>query len=303
VATGASAVQPLSAARATKRRAAFLRPYILLVPAVAVTAVLLIWPIVSILRFSLYTHEPGTIYVERWTLQNYRDLLNPYFAQTLGRTIRFSVITCLICTVLGYPTAYFISRVAPRYKSLLIFLMVLPLLVGSVIRTYGWIILLSRDSFLAQAIDHLPGDHSAGILGTEPAVIAGLVDALLPFMILPLMSSMNRIGPALEDAASVLGARPWQVWRHVVIPMSIPGLVSGTLLVYILCMGALVAPLYLGGEGFQTLSTQVWSDMLSTLDWPAGSAIAVVLMTWIAVTSYLYLQITGRIGYSPVRQR
>jgi ABC-type spermidine/putrescine transport system permease subunit I len=280
-----------------------LRPYILLVPAVGITVILLVWPIVSILRFSLYRHVPGLVYVPQWTLENYRDLLNPYFIKTLFRTIRFSLITCLICTVLGYPTAYFISRVGARYKSLLIFLMVLPLLVGSVIRTYGWIILLSRDNFLALAIDRLPGDHSGGLLGTEPAVIAGLVDALLPFMILPLMSSINRIGAAIEDAATVLGARPWQVWLHVVLPMSIPGLVSGTLLVYILCMGALVAPLYLGGEGFQTLSTQIWSDMLTTLDWPAGSAIAVVLMAWIGVTSYIYLQLTNRIGYVAGRQR
>lgn len=302
---GVSALRPLSGPTGSSRAGwmAWLRPYILLLPATLVTVVLLMWPVISILRFSLYQHLPGTVYVERWTLENYRDLLNPFFAKTLLRTIRFSLITCLVCGLLGYPTAYFISRVGARYKSLLIFLMVLPLLVGSVIRTYGWIILLARDNFLAQLIDHLPGDHTGGLLGTEPAVIAGLVDALLPFMILPLMSSMNRIGTALEDAATILGARPWQVWLHVVIPMSVPGLVSGTLLVYILCMGALVAPLYLGGEGFQTLSTQIWSDMLMTLDWPAGSAIAVVLMGWIGVTSYLFLQITGRVGYSPSAAR
>lgn len=287
---------PTETADRLLRRPAMLRPYLLLLPALSVTALLLGWPLVTVVRFSLYTHVSGQAYVPEWTLQNYHDLLTPYFLRTLVRTIRFSLMSVAICAVLGYPTAYFVSRARARYKPLLIFLLVLPLLVGSVVRTYGWTLLLAHDGTLSQAFARLPGDHSGGLLGTEPAVITGLVDALLPFMVLPLMSSVNRVGSALEDAAMTLGARPWQIWVHVILPMSLPGLVSGMLLVYMLCMGALVIPIYLGGAGFQTLSTQIWTDMLTTLNWPAGSAIAVFLMTWIAVTTFAYLALTSRLG-------
>ena len=166
---------------------------------------------------------------------------------------------------------------------------------GSVVRTYGWIILLSRDGLVNGA---LVGAHLVGepirFIGTELAVVLGLVDALLPFMVLPVMSSMIKIAPALEDAALVLGARPWQVWWRVLIPLSLPGLVSGGLLVYILSMGALVAPLYLGGAAFITPATQVWSNMLATLNWPLGSAIALVLVAFIALSAFGVLKVTSR---------
>jgi putative spermidine/putrescine transport system permease protein len=270
-------------------------PALLLAPAVVFTLALLVWPLIAIVSYSFYRHEPGQVYVPVFTLQNYLDLLNSFFLGTLWRTIRVSLVTTVVCAVLAYPTAYVLARIS-RLKSLLIFLLILPLLVGSVVRTYGWIILLSRDGLVNDA---LVGAHLVGqpvrFIGTEFAVVLGLVDALFPFMVLPLMSSMIKIGPALEDAALVLGARPWQVWWRVLIPMSLPGLVSGSLLVYILSMGALVAPLYLGGAAFITPATQVWSNMLATLDWPLGSAIAMALMAVIALTAFGYLRLTSRL--------
>lgn len=278
-------------------RAAQLRPYLLILPAVAFIGVLLFWPFFTIVKYSLYTHTPSHVYVPRLTLDNYRALGDRFYLEVLWRTTWYSVVTSGICFILGYPLAYLIARARPRLKTLLIFLIILPLLIGAVVRTYGWIVMFSQQGPVVRTmlLLHVGGPFPR-IIGTNTAVIIGLVDALLPFMVLPLISAVNKIPRALEDASATLGARPVQTFLHVLLPLSARGLASGGLMVFLLSMGALVTPIYLGGVSHQTVATLIWSDMLTTLNWPMGAALAVLLMATIAVLALLYLLLIERLG-------
>jgi len=264
----------------------------LVAPACLFTLILLLWPLASTVLYSFYTYSAELIYLPVLTAANYLRFADSFYINVLWRTFRMALLATVFCALLGYPVAYFLARTRSRYRSLFLFLVVTPLMVGIVVRTYGWIILLSREGLVNRLLMVL-GLRSEPVrfLGTEGAVVAGLIDVLLPLMILPLMSAIIKISPVQEEAATVLGARPWQTFFRVVLPLSVPGLLSGCLLVFSLSMGALATPMYLGGARNQTIATLIWGNMLTSFNWPFGSTLAVILMvaTLVSVLGYLAL--------------
>ncbi|HXF81311.1 MAG TPA: ABC transporter permease [bacterium] len=273
------------------------RPYLVLLALPLVFfAVFLLYPLLLMFLVSVRNYAPAQIVGDRWTLENYtRFLLDPFYRGILLGTLRLAAIVSAASLVIAYPLAYYLARTASRAKGWLVFLLLTPLMVGIVVRTYGWIVLLGRNGTINQLL------LAAGvvrepvrILFTETAVVLGLIEVLLPYMIFPLISALQKVDPSLEAAAATLGAGPLEVLRRVVLPLSLPGIVSGTVIVFTLSAGAIVTPAILGGPRTQTMGTLIYQLMTATLNWPFGSAVAFILLAFEAVPVCLFFAVTAR---------
>ena len=176
------------------------------------------------------------------TLSNYAQLTDPYFLRLLGRTAGIAVKTSVICIVLAYPLAYFLARASRAWATVGLLLLLTPLMVSPVVRAFGWMVLLDRQGLLIRVIRAVGFADARPLIYTDTAVVIGLVHLLLPFLVLPLTAAIERIEPRLEEAALGLGASWFQMFRSVLLPLSLPGLVSGGLLVFVEAMSAFCRP-------------------------------------------------------------
>jgi putative spermidine/putrescine transport system permease protein len=271
------------------------RPYLVLVAVpLAFFAVFLLYPLALMFLVSVRNYAPAQIVGDRFTLENYtRFLLDPFYRGVLLSTLRLAAIVSAASLIIAYPLAYYLARTTGRAKGWLIFLLLTPLMVGIVVRTYGWIVLLGRNGTINQALLALGlVREPVRILFTEAAVVLGLIEILLPYMIFPLISALQKVDPTLEAAAATLGADPPEVLRRVVLPLSLPGIVSGTVIVFTLSAGAIVTPAILGGPRTQTMGTLIYQLMTATLNWPFGSAVAFVLLAFEAIPVFLFFALT-----------
>ena len=213
-----------------------------------------------------------------WTLANYRQIYDPLYLHTLVRSVLLSVSTTIGCLLLGFPLAFFISRQSPRWQRLLLVLVIVPFWTSFIVRTYAMVNLLN-DALNSLGVVH----GSLGLLYTPQSIAIGIVYSYLPLMVLPIYVSLERIDPALLDAAADLGASGRRVFRRVVLPLARPGIVVGCIIVGIPAMGEYVIPEILGGGKTLMLGNVITDQYLSVGDIPFGSAIAVVLMLVMAV--------------------
>ncbi len=268
------------------------RTLLLIAPAIFLVGVLLIVPLLFTLSLSIYTHVPGKMYITDLTLENYRRVLDSFYIGVFLNSLKISLIVNVVAAILGYPIAYFLARNRSRWRTLFLFMVIVPLMVGVMDRTYGWIILLGTEGVVNKLLMALQlVSEPIRILYTETAVVVGIAEVLLPFMVLPLLSSIQKVDPALEEAATMLGAHRLYTFARVVLPLSLPGLLSGSLLVFSLSMGALSTPLFLGGPKNQMIAVVIWQQMLTTFNWPFASAIAAILVIFSFVIVTLYLKI------------
>jgi putative spermidine/putrescine transport system permease protein len=247
-------------------------------------AILLVIPLVNIAAYSIFTYSPSKIVVLELTAQNYTKLWDPYYV---------GLFTTAICAVLGYPVAYALARARPTAMALGLFLLVVPLMVSTVIRVFGWMVILGRNGLVNEALALL-GLGELRLLYTETAVVIGLVNIFMPFMVLPIMSAIERIPPNLEEAATNLGASWFEMFRMVILPMSYPGLVSGALLVYSVSLSAFVTPVLMGGARLRVIGSQIYDEVLVSFNWPGASSLALVTIAATLVLIYFALRATGR---------
>ena len=230
------------------------------------------------------------------TLDNYRFLLTrPLYLEVFLRTFIVGIGVGLIDVVLGFPLAYFLVRTRSRWKGLLIALSLAPLLASVVVRTYGWYIILNRfgvanDALLALSIL----DQRIAFMPSTGAIIVGLAHALLPYTVLTLMGSLNGINPNLESAAMSLGATRTRTFFNVVLPLCLPGLAGGFILVFSIAISAYATPAILGGPATQVAATAIYGFMMQLLDWSLGAALAVILIA----SSLALLYAASRLGAS-----
>src|SRR6266404_3104091 len=250
---------------------------------------LLLVPFANVAMYSIHPYSPTKVLLPELTLDNYRKIFDLYYLRLFGRTLRLGVITTAVCVVLGYPLAYFLARALPRVQALCLFLLIMPLMVSAVIRIFGWIVILGRKGLVNHALVAL-GLEPVKLLYTETAVVIGLVNIFVPFMVLPIMASIERISPSLEEAAQNLGADWYRMFRRVILPMSLPGLISGCLLVYSLSISAFVTPALMGNSRERMAAQQIYDEVLVSFNWPSASslALALVLLTLILLFSALY---------------
>lgn len=199
--------------------------------------------------------------------------------QALARTIRVSIIVTLICIIAGYPVALFIRRVGRRWHGLLLAVVIFPFLISAVVRAFGWTVILGNSGLINKVLIWFGLiEKPIALVQNEIGIIIGETHLLLPYMILSLLAVIQRIDPNLEDAAKSLGASPIEVFWRVVVPMTIPGLLTGSLLVFSLAMTAFATPFLLGGGRSPILTTLLYQNAFGLYDWTKAATIGVILL-------------------------
>lgn len=253
----------------------------LLGPATIFIAVGLLAPLAILFRYSLNSFVAQTkTMIEALTIQNYITFFtDPYYTGALGTTIRVALLVTVVCLVLGFPLAYVVARTQSRYKHLLIIAIVLPLFVGNSVRAAGWMVVFGNKGFFNASLMGLGIlSKPLEIMFTEKAVIIGIIAVNLPFMVLSLQSVIESIDRAVEEAAFSLGAPPITMFRRVLWPLALPGILAGTILCFILAMNAYATPFLLGGPLFKMMAPVIYNEFTQKTNWPFGGAIAFILM-------------------------
>jgi spermidine/putrescine transport system permease protein len=235
-------------------------------------------PLAIVLAYSLLTRGVYGGLETPWTLENYQRLWDPLYGAILLRSFAMAAAATALCLVLAFPAALYISRSGPR-RNLYLQLVILPFWTSFLVRTYAWLFLL-RDTGLVNTVLarlHLIREPLP-LLYNDGAVLLGLVYGYLPFMVLPIYATLERLDPALVEAAADLGARPWATLWRVIVPLAGPGIRAGSVLVFIPCLGAYLTPDLLGGGRTVMVGNLVQNQFTTARDWPFGAAVSVVLM-------------------------
>ena len=248
--------------------------------------------IVFIYSFATRNRFGGTD-LSGWNLDSYARISEPIVRDVLFRSVWLAFITTVICLVIAYPFAYFLStrRVAVR-NVMLVFVMI-PFWTNFLVRNFAWRVILGNDGPLTNATEFV-GLGSAELLFTQTAVVLGLVYGYLPFMILPLYAAIERIDRRLLEASRDLYGTGLQSFRHVLFPLSMPGVIAGSILVFVPSLGAYVTPEILGGAKTKLLGSYIVTQFLTARNWPFGAALSFVLMLVMLVTTIVYFRKGGR---------
>lgn len=269
-------------------------PYVLMAPGIAWLAVFFVVPNVRMLQMSLSEGSVERGFTFTWDVANYTDSV-VRFGENFQNSVIFGGLATVFCFLVGYPLAYTIAFRGGRYKNLLLFLVISPFFTSFLIRTISWKIILGDDGpFLEIVRDilHLvPGNFS--VLGSAVAVVAGLTYEFLPFMTLPLYVSLEKIDRSLIEAANDLYASRWGAFRRVTLPLSLPGVFAGSLLVFIPAIGDYVNAELLGGPKTQMVGNVIQARFLAQNDYPTAAALAFILMAAILVGILAYARLLG----------
>lgn len=265
---------------------AALRPLALLLPATALFLGVVVVPLVMTVLLSFYSWGQYTGIVEEFTAENWREVFSdPYFAEMFLRTLRIAGFATLLAALLGVPEAYILNRMRSPWRGLFLLVILGPLLLSVVARTLGWALLFGGSNGVAnQALMGIGLiDQPLPFMFTETGVVIALAHVMMPFMVLSVWTSLQRLDPQVENAAMSLGARQATVIRRVVIPQIMPGVLSGAIIVFALSASAFATPAIIGGRRLKVASTLAYDEFLNTLDWPLGAAVAVLLLIGIVL--------------------
>lgn len=230
-------------------------------------------------------------------LSDFADFFtDPFYLNILWVTFRVSLISTAISLILGYPAAYYMARTKSRMRQVMMIVILFPFLVSAVVRSYGWMVILGNNGLLNQLLLALRLIQSPlKILNTETAVIIGMIHLLIPYMVLSLVGVLQSIDPNVEYAAYSLGASPFWTFLKVIFPLSLPGIISGCVLVFTMSMTSYVTPKLLGGSKFRMMATMVVQEINVNFDWGAASAISYILLAVILLVQVLVVISTS--GY------
>ena len=266
----------------------------LIIPAVIFLLVFIIFPLILVLFLSVLTRGNYGEIVYRLNLNNYLRLLDPLYLSILIYSAWTAALTTIGTLLIGYPLAYYIARAPRRQRSFLIFLILIPFWTNFLIRIYAWIMILRTEGLLNSFLLSVGLIHTPlEILYTPLAVIIGMVYEFLPFMILPLYASLEKIEPSLFEAAADLGARPWKIFFRITLPLSLPGMIAGSILVFIPAMGMFVVPDLMGGAKTLLVGNLIKNQFLTARDWPFGAAASMVLLVITLIFTLIYTRRTG----------
>ena len=267
----------------------------LILPANSYLFVFMILPLILVTILSFLSRGTYGEVVYKFNITNYTRLFDPLYGKIVAYSLGVGIATTIFCILIGYPLAYYIARAPARQRSLLLFLILIPFWTNFIIRIYAWIMILRAggllDSFLQWA--HIT-NSSLNLLYTPTAVLIGMVYEFLPFMVLPLYTSLEKIENSILEAAADLGAPPWKVFLRVTLPLSVPGMIAGTILVFIPAMGMFVIPDLMGGAKTILIGNVIRNQFLTARDWPFGAAASMILM---ALTMVFTLYYTRKAGF------
>jgi spermidine/putrescine transport system permease protein len=268
----------------------------LVVPGIAWLALFFLVPLGIILIVSFGDNDRfGRVLFDAPSLENYAAAIDPVFLPTVWNGVRYAAATTILCLLIGYPIAYWISRYGGRHKTLLLVLVMLPFWTSYLIRTYAWITILG-DNGVVNSLLRTVGltDEPIILMNTDLAVILGMTYGFLPFAILPLFVSIDRLDDALVAAARDLYASGRAAFRHVTLPLTMPGIVAAAILTFIPAIGDFVTPDLLGGAQTTTIAKIIQTQFLGARDWPAGAALGFLLMAATIVASLAVIRTLRR---------
>ncbi|TDD11907.1 ABC transporter permease [Nonomuraea deserti] len=280
-----------------KTRSARLTVLGLTVPGLLGLAVSFVLPLAWLLRMSFNRGDSTGLIEETFTLDSYAQFVgDSYYWDMAWETTLLGLGVTVLTIVVSYPIALFLVRTESRFKGILVALAVAPLLTSSVVRTYGWLVLLGNQGVVNQA---LMGaglvDQPLALINNRLGVYIALVEIMMPYMILCLLAGFGRFNPELEHAARSLGANRWRTFWRIVWPLSMPGVLTGALLVFVLTISSFVTPRLVGGGKVFYLATEIYDQATATLNWPFAAAIAFILLALFAVVIVIYQRALRRI--------
>jgi spermidine/putrescine transport system permease protein len=271
------------------------RPWYLLSPALLAITLLVIVPMSFILVYSFYVNVDLAVDVVAFQFGNWRELFtDSYYLNAIWKTFRLSAILTVLAAVLGYIPAYFIANTKYHHKWLLLLLLILPFWISFIIRTLSWIHIMGNQGAINGVLLWLGIiDEPIPMMYNEFAVIVGFIHVFLPYMILNVYVSLEGIDKNLEPAARTLGCTPWQAFREVTLPLSLPGLAAGCLLVFVLTAGSYVTPLILGGPNDFLFGNLIYDAVIDELNWPMGATLSFTLLVLLGLVVVVYSRLMG----------
>ncbi|MGO4853588.1 ABC transporter permease [Phaeovulum sp. W22_SRMD_FR3] len=245
----------------------------LILPGLAIMLAAFVVPVAGMLVLGIQDENGFT------TAHLWRFLADPYSLKIGLRTIRLSLIISLVCTAIGVPMAYVMARGSRRLRMILLIAVILPLMTSVVVRTFGWMVVLGRNGVIPDMLYALGlVKRNFSLMQTETAIVVGMVQIVLPFMVLSVLGVLQRLDPRLEEAARVMGCSFVAALRRVVLPGALPGIVAGFLLTFSLSASYFVTPTLLGGARLPTLAGSIYEAATKTLDWPFAAAQSIILL-------------------------
>ena len=270
------------------------RPWLLCGPGGVFFLVMLGVPLVMTVVLSLYGFSYTEGLIETRTLASYREaLVDPYFHEIFLRTYALGVGVTLICVVLGAPEAYVISKLRPPWRTICLLAALGPLLVSVIVRTLGWVLLLGNHGLVTEALRFV-GLTDRSLMYTHTGMVIALVHVFVPFMVISVWAALKKVDPATEQTALSLGASKFTMLRRVVLPQVLPGILSGSLIVFALTASAFATPAIIGERRLKVAATAIYDEYLSTSNWPLGAALAMILLVLNAVVIFAYNRLVER---------
>ena len=248
-------------------------------PALALFTVMLLVPLAlsAVLSFNAFDADKGPI-AGTFTFAHYLHVVqDPYYYEIFWRTLRISALVTVVCILVGAPEAYILSRMGKPWRSIFLLVILAPLLISVVVRAFGWSMLLGPEGLINSVFKAI-GIGPVKLLYNETAIVIALVHVMLPFMVIPVWTSLQKLDPWVENAAHSLSASHFTTLRRVVLPQVMPGILSGSLIVFGLSASSFAIPGLLGGRRVKMVATLIYDEYLNELNWPLGAAIALILL-------------------------
>jgi spermidine/putrescine transport system permease protein len=271
------------------------RAWTLLAPMLAWLVAFVVVPTAILFVYSFCERDELGRVVFSFTTENYQRVADPIYLRIFVRSIGYAALTTAICVVVGFPVAFCIGRAREQWRNRLLLLVMVPFWTSFLIRTYAWITILKQEGLLNAVVRSLPfGLGPFDLLYTPAAVIIGLVYAYLPFMILPIYGSVEKLDGALIEAAHDLGAGPLRVFTAVIFPLTLPGIAAGTLLVFVPAIAMFAITDLMGGARVPLIGNVIQNQFMQARDWPFGAALGMVFMALFAVTYWVLVRMRAR---------
>src|SRR5690554_552072 len=249
-------------------------------------AIFIAIPLMLVLYFAFTTGDSQNMGTFSFSLDNFRRFFTPIYLNVLYRSINLALISTLICLGLGYPIAYIISREKPKIRNIMVLLFVIPMWMNFLLRTYAWLTLLGKNGIINYVLSKI-GLQSLDLIYNDSAVLLGMVYNFLPFMVLPIFSVLTKMDFNLVEAAEDLGANKRTTFLKVILPLSLPGIITGITMVFIPAVSTFVISSLLGGNKSTLIGNLIEQQFRYTMDWHFGSAMSIILMVFILIAMAL----------------
>ena len=261
---------------------------LLLLPIALVNALGFVVPTLNLLRMSFFEAQGTGAMQEVFTLATWLKVFtDSFYAELILNSISTSLLITVLTLLCSYPIALYLHRSSGLWRSVLLVLVIAPLLTSAVVRTYGWIVILFENGLVNNALAAV-GIGRVRMIFNKTGVTIGLTEILMPYMILALMAGFGKLDARIEEAAASLGASPMRVFRHIVLPLTLPGIALGSLLCFVLAVSSFITPKLLGGGRVFLLATEIYDQAIVTLNWPVASSLSILILLIFGTALLLY---------------